>query len=427
MHAHRRPRPLLPRPHAPRRLARAQRQPVGCRGEDRRDPPRGVGPRQLGADVADLLPFAAGSGVRERRATRTPAAAPRSRPWLRHRQPQLHHPRLCRDRPLPPCRDGRDQARGQPPRDRPAARPDLRAGSDAGRAGAPPRVAAPAARLAGAGGVGRRRARRTGRAPSGCTLYSRSHRRWRGLAALARGTADDGERVCRSLGERGGRGYAGSVPRGRGSGAAAVGHGPDHGHPVGQAALPRAPAVTSAAGARQVEERGAYLPPRRVPRRRLRMDVNAFLGAYPYARVPGTAPDRLVEALERVDIDEAWGSHPPRLFWRQPMDGNAWLYDTVARERRLRPVPAVHPGLAGWAATLAEAADHGAPAVRCDPSYYGLDPTGPEGPGLAAARRAAGPPPMMAGPARGRPPRPPNAPARRPAPPPGRALVRHRP
>src|SRR2546429_580723 len=59
MHAHRRPRPLLPRPHAPRRLARAQRQPVGCRGEDRRDPPRGVGPRQLAADGAELAALAA--------------------------------------------------------------------------------------------------------------------------------------------------------------------------------------------------------------------------------------------------------------------------------------------------------------------------------------------------------------------------------
>ena len=128
----------------------------------------------------------------------------------------------------------------------------------------------------------------------------------------------------------------------------------------------------------------------------MRIDVNAFLGAYPYARVPGTAPDRLVEALERVDIDEAWVSHLPSLFWRQPTDGNAWLYDTVARERRLRPVPAVHPGLAGWAATLAEAADHGAPAVRCDPSYYGLDPAGPEVRGLAAACGAARLPLMMA-------------------------------
>ncbi|HEY6159407.1 MAG TPA: hypothetical protein VIV88_18320 [Gemmatimonadales bacterium] len=128
----------------------------------------------------------------------------------------------------------------------------------------------------------------------------------------------------------------------------------------------------------------------------MRTDVNAFLGAYPYARVPGTAPERLIEALERADIDEAWVSHLPSLFWRQPTDGNAWLYDTVARERRLRPVPAVHPGLAGWAATLADAADHGAPAVRCDPSYYGLDAAGPEVRGLAAACGAAQLPLMMA-------------------------------
>jgi len=128
----------------------------------------------------------------------------------------------------------------------------------------------------------------------------------------------------------------------------------------------------------------------------MRIDVNAFLGAYPYRRVPGTAPERLMQALERIQIDEAWVSHLPSLFWRQPMEGNAWLYDTVARERRLRPVPAVHPGLAGWAPTLGEAVDHGAPAVRCDPAHYGLDPAGPEVRMLAAACGAAKLPLMMA-------------------------------
>ena len=128
----------------------------------------------------------------------------------------------------------------------------------------------------------------------------------------------------------------------------------------------------------------------------MRTDVNAFLGAYPYRRVPGTAPDRLIAALERAEVGEAWVSHLPSLFWRQPMDGNAWLYDTVARERRLRPVPAVHPGLAGWEATLTDAADHSAPAVRCDPSYYGIDPAGPEMRALAAACGAAQLPLMMA-------------------------------
>ncbi len=128
----------------------------------------------------------------------------------------------------------------------------------------------------------------------------------------------------------------------------------------------------------------------------MRLDVNAFLGAYPYRRVPGTSPAALVRALERVAIDEAWVSHLPSLFWRAPDEGNAWLYETVAHERRFRPVPAVHPGRPGWEDALGEAADRGAPVVRCDPAYYGLDPTGPEMRVLVAACGAARLPLMMA-------------------------------
>src|SRR6267142_2307385 len=144
------------------------------------------------------------------------------------------------------------------------------------------------------------------------------------------------------------------------------------------------------------EERGAHLPARRVPRRLMRIDVNTFLGAYPYRRVPGTSSDGLLRAMGRAGIDEAWVSHLPSLFWRQPMEGNAWLYETVARDPRLKPVPALHPGLAGWDGALGEAADRGAPAGRCDPLYYGLDPTGPEMRILAAACGAAHVPLMMA-------------------------------
>ena len=144
-----------------------------------------------------------------------------------------------------------------------------------------------------------------------------------------------------------------------------------------------------------MEERGTYLPARRVARRLMRIDVNAFLGAYPYRRVPGTSLDGLLRAMTRAGIDEAWVSHLPSLFWRQPMAGNAWLYETVAREPRLKPVPALHPGLSGWDRAVGEAADRGAPAGRCDPLYYGLDPTGPEMRDLAAACGAANLPIMM--------------------------------
>jgi hypothetical protein len=117
----------------------------------------------------------------------------------------------------------------------------------------------------------------------------------------------------------------------------------------------------------------------------MRIDVNSFLGAYPFRRVPGTSLEALLEAMDRVAIDQAWVSHLPSIFWRDPAAGNQWLYQTTRSNQRLRPVPAVHPGLAGWEQLVTEARTIGAPAVRCDPTYYGLDPVGSEMGELAAS------------------------------------------
>lgn len=122
----------------------------------------------------------------------------------------------------------------------------------------------------------------------------------------------------------------------------------------------------------------------------MRTDVNAFLGSYPYRRVPGTAPEALLEAMDRTGIDEAWVSHLPGIFWRDPAAGNGWLLDTTRAHPRLRPVPAVHPEMAGWEAVVRAAAEAGAPAVRCDPTYYGIGSAGPSMRALAAACGRAG-------------------------------------
>ena len=82
------------------------------------------------------------------------------------------------------------------------------------------------------------------------------------------------------------------------------------------------------------------------------MDVNAFVGSYPFRRVPGTSPEAVLAAMDRVGIDEAWITHLPGVFWRDPTEGNAWLLDLTRKQPRLRPVPAVHPGLADWRDTL---------------------------------------------------------------------------
>ena len=121
----------------------------------------------------------------------------------------------------------------------------------------------------------------------------------------------------------------------------------------------------------------------------MRIDCNAFLGAYPWRKVPGTSPDALVEALERTRIDVAWVTHLPSLFWRDPTAGNAWLYEAARKDKRFKAVPTVHPGLAQWEQVLADAANAGAPAVRCDPLYLGLEPAGGEMRVLAAACGAA--------------------------------------
>ncbi len=117
----------------------------------------------------------------------------------------------------------------------------------------------------------------------------------------------------------------------------------------------------------------------------MRLDVNAFLGAYPYRRVPGTSPDAVLSAMDRAGIDAAWVSHLPGLFWRDPTEGNGWLLETAGRHARFRPVPAVHPELAGWESVLDAALGARAPAVRCDPGFYGIAPAGPAMRALAHA------------------------------------------
>ena len=127
-----------------------------------------------------------------------------------------------------------------------------------------------------------------------------------------------------------------------------------------------------------------------------RIDCNAFLGAYPWRKVPGTSPDALLKALGRTKIDVAWVTHLPGLFWRDPTEGNAWLYETARKETRFKPVPTVHPALPSWEKVLAAAVKVRAPAVRCDPLYLGIDPAGSEMRALAAACGSARMPLMLA-------------------------------
>jgi predicted TIM-barrel fold metal-dependent hydrolase len=126
------------------------------------------------------------------------------------------------------------------------------------------------------------------------------------------------------------------------------------------------------------------------------IDVNTFLGPYPWRRIPGTTPEEVLVAMDRVGIRSAWVSHLPSLFWKDPAEGNGWLYDAVARRPRFLAVPVIHAGLPHWEADLAEARERGAVAVRADPGLLGLAPAGPEMLRLVRAAAATGLPLLSA-------------------------------
>lgn len=126
------------------------------------------------------------------------------------------------------------------------------------------------------------------------------------------------------------------------------------------------------------------------------IDINTFLGRYPFRDIGEWEAGDVVRAIARVGTDEAWVSHLGAVFWRDPGAGNATLYAAHDRYAQLRPVAAVHPGLPEWEVTLDRAIAHRVPAVRCDPTFYGLAPAGREMQQLVAACAERGVPLMMA-------------------------------
>ena len=105
------------------------------------------------------------------------------------------------------------------------------------------------------------------------------------------------------------------------------------------------------------------------------IDVNTFVGGYPFRHVPHPEPAALLRVLEREGIDSAWVGHLPSAFYRDPSAGNRELRALLGSSKgKLRSVPAVRPDWPRWEHELRTARDEGAPAVRAYPPQWGLGP-----------------------------------------------------
>ena len=118
------------------------------------------------------------------------------------------------------------------------------------------------------------------------------------------------------------------------------------------------------------------------------IDVNTFIGPYPFRYTPHPDPDVLAGVLAREGIAGAWTGHLPSAFWRDPTPGNVALYTALAPfTGLLHPVATIRPDWPRWEHALDDAVTAGAPAVRLYPPQWGLAPSDPS---LAAMTRACG-------------------------------------
>ena len=118
------------------------------------------------------------------------------------------------------------------------------------------------------------------------------------------------------------------------------------------------------------------------------IDVNTFIGGYPFRHVPHPTPDALLRVLDREGLDGAWVGHLPTAFYRDPTLGNAELFALLQPfAARLHAVPAIRPDWPRWEAALRDAKSAGSPAVRAYPTHWGL---GPHDPRLRELTIAAG-------------------------------------
>ncbi|HEX4936104.1 MAG TPA: hypothetical protein VFV33_23145 [Gemmatimonadaceae bacterium] len=106
---------------------------------------------------------------------------------------------------------------------------------------------------------------------------------------------------------------------------------------------------------------------------RVALDVNTFIGGYPFRHLPHPDPEVLVRVLAREGIARAWVGHLPTAFHRDPSAGNAELISRLAPHREvLLPAPVVRPDWPGWRDALQALAEGGAAAIRAYPQLWGF-------------------------------------------------------
>lgn len=122
------------------------------------------------------------------------------------------------------------------------------------------------------------------------------------------------------------------------------------------------------------------------------IDVNAWLGSWPFRSLRDNTPEALVARLDRSGIDAAAVSPIEAVFHRNVQPANERLAEAVAPHRgRLIPLATINPTYTHWEDDLKACHEGlGMKGVRLFPAYQGFDVDGPLARKVAGACRERG-------------------------------------
>ena len=103
------------------------------------------------------------------------------------------------------------------------------------------------------------------------------------------------------------------------------------------------------------------------------IDVNAYLGRYPFRQLQRTDARSLVAHMDAHSIDIALVSSLHAVFYRDSHQGNREMLEEIEPlAGRLVPVATVNPKYVGWETDLAESIEHGrAQGIALFPEHHG--------------------------------------------------------